>query len=164
MLRMTMTRAVIPLEAVLTFQLAIGIYGFVLEGRMLNRRAGLALALSVALPFGSVAMARENSIEIIEASFGTIGHPDKLDIAARLSALCDGAGEHCDVYCSETSFGRYRLGRKPICRVTFRCPDGSVRSFEAAREEPILLRCPISPQPVAAIDQLEPLTYTPPGR
>jgi hypothetical protein len=80
-------------------------------------------------------------ISILSASFGTLGRKRKLDIAARLDDLCGRRSQSCDVFCSETSFGRYNLGSHPICRVVYRCPDGHTRSAEAAREEPIMLRC-----------------------
>lgn len=82
-----------------------------------------------------------NGINILTAEFGTLGKARKLDIVAPLRTLCGTGGETCSVFCSETSFGRYSLGHRPICRVTYRCPDETTRSVEAAREEPILLNC-----------------------
>jgi len=84
----------------------------------------------------------DNGIRIVSASFGTLGDKRKLDIVARLQELCGKGAQSCHVFCSETSFGRYNLGRKPICRVIYRCGEESVRSVEAAKEEPILMRCP----------------------
>lgn len=83
----------------------------------------------------------EHGIVVISGEFGSLGSKRKLDIAVRLRQLCGMAGDRCDVFCSETSFGLYRLGRRPICRVTYRCVDGTVKAIEAAREEPIMLRC-----------------------
>jgi hypothetical protein len=92
-------------------------------------------------------------IAIVTGSFGALGRARKLDIVAALTALCGRDAPSCQVFCSETSFGRYSLGRKPICRVTYRCGDGSVRSIEAAREEPIMMRCPErEPEPKAEPD------------
>ena len=80
-------------------------------------------------------------IKVLTAQFGTLGGNQKLDISARLQQLCGAGSVSCSVFCSETSFGLSRLGRRPICRVAYRCPDASTRSVEAAKEEPILMRC-----------------------
>jgi hypothetical protein len=92
-----------------------------------------SVANAAALPNGGVV--------ILEGRFGTLGARAYLDITARLHELCVPGSERCDIFCSETSFGRYALGKRPICRVTYRCPDLSTRSVEAAREEMIFLRC-----------------------
>jgi hypothetical protein len=86
------------------------------------------------------------SIRIVTGVFGSLGKAAKLDIANTLQQLCGGDAQSCQVFCSETSFGRYTLGRHPICRVTYRCGTALVRSVEAAREEPIIMRCPIEAQ------------------
>jgi hypothetical protein len=83
-----------------------------------------------------------SGIQIVTGSFGTLGTRRSLDIVARLQSLCGSEAQSCRVFCSETSFGRYNLGRKPICRVTYRCGPTLVRSVEAMREEPLLLKCP----------------------
>jgi hypothetical protein len=85
--------------------------------------------------------APNGGVVILEGRFGTLGAKSYLDITARLRELCISGSERCDVFCSETSFGRYALGRQPICRVLYRCPDLSTRSAEAGREELIFLRC-----------------------
>ena len=94
-----------------------------------------------------LAEASSDGIQIVTGVFGKLGRERKLDITVRLQQLCGAASKSCHVFCSETSFGRYRLGKHPICRVTYRCGAGFVRSVEAAREEPILMRCP---EPVEA--------------
>ena len=81
-------------------------------------------------------------ISIVTGMYGMPGAKHVLDITARLQALCGSGAERCSVFCSDSSFGRYNIGRKPICRVTYRCGAGDVRSVEAWREEPILMRCP----------------------
>jgi hypothetical protein len=81
-------------------------------------------------------------IRIVTGSFGTLGTRRTLDIAAQLQTLCGPDAQSCRVFCSETSFGRYDLGRRPICRVTYRCGPSLVRSVEAMREEPLLMKCP----------------------
>lgn len=83
-----------------------------------------------------------DGIQIVTGVFGRLGRERKLDIMVRLQQLCGTASRSCQVFCSETSFGRYSLGRRPICRVTYRRGPGFVRSVEAAREEPILMKCP----------------------
>lgn len=93
-----------------------------------------ASPLQAALPSG-------HGIAILAGEFGTLGNKAKLDITQRLQQLCGPGGERCEAFCSETSFGLYDLGRRPICRVTYRCPDGATRAVEAAREEPIVLVC-----------------------
>lgn len=80
-------------------------------------------------------------IRVLAGQFGTLGDRRKLDIAAPLQALCGSSSMSCSAFCSETSFGRYRVGRKAICRVTYSCPDASVQATEAAKEEVIALRC-----------------------
>jgi hypothetical protein len=85
------------------------------------------------------------AIQVVTGTFGSLGHMRKLDITARAQDLCGSGAQSCQLFCSETSFGRYALGRKPICRITYRCGADSVRSVEAAREEPILMRCPEQP-------------------
>ena len=82
-----------------------------------------------------------HGIAIISGAFGTLGTKAKLDISQRLQQICGLGGDRCEAFCSETSFGLYDLGRRPICRVTYRCPDGATRAVEAAREEPIVLIC-----------------------
>lgn len=102
-------------------------------------------ALGVALTISAVpiypAIAQGRGITVVAAEFGSLGAKRKLDIAQPLRRLCGDNAPRCDVFCSETSFGRYALGRRPICRVSYRCPDGSTRGVEAAREELIMLRC-----------------------
>ena len=80
-------------------------------------------------------------IRVLAGQFGTLGDKRKLDIVAPLQALCGSSSMSCSAFCSETSFGRYRVGRKAICRVTYSCPDASVQATEAAKEEVIALRC-----------------------
>ncbi|MGC5796052.1 hypothetical protein [Sphingomonas sp. NFX23] len=87
------------------------------------------------------APATGHGIAIISGEFGTLGTKAKLDVSQRLQQICGTDGDRCEAFCSETSFGLYDLGRKPICRVTYRCPDGATRAIEAAREEPIVLVC-----------------------
>ena len=94
-----------------------------------------------------LAEASSDGIQIVTGVFGKLRRERKLDITVRLQQLCGTASRSCHVFCSETSFGRYSLGRPAICRVTYRCGAGFVRSVEAAREEPILMRCP---EPVEA--------------
>jgi len=94
-----------------------------------------------------------DGIQIIAGSFGTLGSARKLDIVAPLQSLCGREAQSCRVFCSETSFGRYNLGRRPICRVTYRCGPGLVRSVEAALEEPLLIKCP---DPVAEPPMVSP--------
>ena len=106
-----------------------------------------------------------SGLTILSGQFGTLGAKRKLDIAQRLQQLCGTGGASCSVFCSETSFGRYRLGSRPICRVIYRCPDATTRSVEAASEEPILLRCEEA-QPEAAeqpTQELKPPPYVPPA-
>ena len=128
------------------------------------RRVSGVLAIALLLPTALVAQAPAAPIEVLSGTFGKLGKTRKLDIVAKLREVCTGADERCEVFCSETSFGRWRVGTKPICRVAYRCPDGTVRSTEAAKEELILLRCPYEVQPEPAVDELPPLGYTPPDR
>jgi hypothetical protein len=102
-------------------------------------------AYAALLTLPSVAIAQDSvggGITILSGVFGKLGSSRQVDMTARLQQFCGQEGTHCDVFCSETSFGRYKISRKAICRVVYRCPDGSTRSAEAAREEPILMRCP----------------------
>ncbi|HKR16887.1 MAG TPA: hypothetical protein VJM34_09375 [Novosphingobium sp.] len=105
-----------------------------------------------------------HGIEILSGVFGRIGKARKQDIVERAQSLCGTGANSCQLFCSETSFGRYSLGRKPICRITWRCPDGNVHAIEAAKEEPMLMRCSGPARIEPAVDELAPLTYTPPGR
>lgn len=97
------------------------------------------------------AMDETGAIQIVTGTFGSLGRNRKLDITARTQELCGSGARSCQIFCSETSYGRYALGRTPICRVTYRCGAGSVRSVEAAREEPILMRCRESDSPTSAL-------------
>ena len=128
------------------------------------RRAGIALAIALMLPSAVHAEAPIAPIDVLTGTFGKLSKSRKLDIAERLRSICAGADQRCDVFCSETSFGRYRVGTHPICRVAYRCPDGTVRAAEAAKEELILMRCPVDLLPEPAVDELAPLGYTPPDR
>ncbi len=127
-------------------------------------RAGIVLAIAIMLPSALRAQAPIAPIDVLAGTFGKLGKTRKLDIAERLRTICAGADQRCDVFCSETSFGRYRVGTHPICRVAYRCPDGTVRAAEAAKEELILMRCPLDLLPEPAVDELAPLGYTPPDR
>lgn len=95
----------------------------------------------------------EGGLVVLEGRFGSLGSPDYLDITARLRELCATGASRCEVFCSETSFGRYALGKRPICRVLYRCPDLTTRSAEAAREELIFLRCAEPPLTGGADDR-----------
>ena len=114
----------------------------------LYRRGHPVLAVLL-LAWGTTASGAspENSaVSIVSGTFGTIGNSRKLDISRQLTDVCGAGSQSCQVFCSETSFGRYSLGRAPICRVIYRCGAQEVRSAEAMIEEPLLLRCP---QPVS---------------
>ncbi len=106
----------------------------------------------------------ESAIVILSGSFGTVDSARSLDVATALRSICAGADEQCDVPCSETTFGRYQLGKRPICRVIWRCPDGNVHSGEAAREETILMRCVRagSGRVEPSVDEMMPPRYVPP--
>ncbi len=108
------------------------------------------LSSSISQPATASRYSAEKSIEIVYASFGSLKRTRKLDIAPHLKSFCGADAKSCSVFCSETSFGRYQLGKRPICRVIYRCGPGEVRTVEAEREEPILMRCPeeAEPQPV----------------
>ena len=73
--------------------------------------------------------------------YGMPGTKHVMDITARLNELCGSGARSCSIFCSDTSFGHYNVGARPICRVTYRCGAEYVRSVEAAREEPILMQC-----------------------
>lgn len=128
---------------------------------------GLALLAIAALASPIAAAGQASGIHIVAGEFGTLGAKRKLDIVARLQTLCGTDGDSCSVFCSETSFGRYWLGYRPICRVIYRCPDATTKSVEAAREEPIILSCrdpneELSLQVAPEIEQLQPPAYIPP--
>ena len=112
--------------------------------RFLSFRSGLPLYVVASVFWTGTAtavVADRQDISIVSATFGTIGTSRKLDISRRLAEVCGAGSVSCQVFCSETSFGRYNLGRAPLCRVTYRCGTHEVRSVEAMREEPLLLRC-----------------------
>jgi hypothetical protein len=114
--------------------------------------AAFVAALFLAPGVGGAAT-QDGGVVVLEGRFGSLGSPVYLDITARLRELCVRGAERCEVFCSETSFGRYALGKRPICRVLYRCPDRSTRSAEAAREEPIFLRCDASELGAAGEDR-----------
>jgi len=126
-------------------------------------RTATAIFLSIAATTLSSTHAASAPIVVLSGNFGRIGGKHRLDIVTPLQSLCAGTTNRCDVYCSETSFGRVALGRKPVCRVTWRCPDGDVRSTEAAKEEPILIRCSSSARREPLVDELPVQTYSPPA-
>jgi hypothetical protein len=137
------------------------------RGGAMNLRIGkfpsrLVMAVALIVTGGATpAVGADNgqAITIVTATFGTIGKRQPLDIGARLQLLCGRGAQSCHVFCSETSFGRYRLGSAPICRVVYRCGAEFVRSVEAMREEPILMRCPdaaVAPLP----DPSSPSSYS----
>jgi hypothetical protein len=90
------------------------------------------------------------AIQIEAGTFGSLGVDRKLDIVARTQQLCGRDARSCQVFCSETTYGRYNLGHAPICRITYRCGAALIRSVEAAREEPIIMRCPENEPATAA--------------
>ena len=127
---------------------------------------GAAALWLAACPIAAAAVAQQGQgLIVLTGEFGTLGVKRKLDIVQRLQQLCGPGSASCSVFCSETSFGRYRLGPRPICRVIYRCPDASTRSVEAAREEPILLRCdePETEPAEANAQGLSPPPYVPPA-
>ena len=107
-------------------------------GRVILAACGI-LAMAQASFAGAVS---NPHIEIVAGMYGKPGRLHVLDITEKLQDLCGAGAERCSVFCSDSSFGRYNLGRKPICRVTYRCGADYVHSVEAGREEPILMRCP----------------------
>lgn len=121
-------------------------------------------AVAVQQPAYAAEALDEGAIVVLSGSFGTLNSARSLDVSAALRELCAGAGEQCDVPCSETTFGRYQLGKRPICRVIWRCPDGNVHSGEAPREDMILMRCARSGyrRIDAPVDELTPPRYVPP--
>jgi hypothetical protein len=135
---------------------------------LIYRMVAVILMAGVA-PVVTAAEASAQPLVILGGSFGRPDNIQGLDIAPRLRQLCADAEERCDVYCSPTSFGHRApgwrpLARGPVCRATWRCADGNVRSIEAAREEAILIRCtrPARIEPV--VDELSPPTDPPPSR
>ena len=106
----------------------------------------IAMAIIVILDlicFSSLASAAE--IQGLVIISGQMGRPDGahwMDISARLQSICGAQSPSCDIWCARETFGGHNLGRHGICRAIYRCPDGSTRSTEAARDEPILMRCP----------------------
>lgn len=128
-------------------------------------RAVLAFAIPFAASSALVsAQTAAEQITIVAGTFGRTGHGPLFDIAPPLRELCGNAKERCDVFCSETSFGHYAIGRHPVCRVAFRCPDGSLRSVEAAKEELIMIRCRAAQAAGPATEELPPLPYEPPAK
>ena len=130
-------------------------------------RSSSVLALAAAACATPAAAQAGSGIGILTGEFGTLGAKRKLSIVAPLQRLCGSEGDSCSVFCSETSFGRYSLGRRPICRVTYRCPDQTTRAVEAAKEELIVLRCEDeqaegADEEQAPIEQLQPPPYVPP--
>lgn len=80
-------------------------------------------------------------ITIISAIYGDPAKRRVVDISLRSQELCGRRALSCQIFCSDTSFGRSRVGRRAVCRVTYRCGASAVRSVEAAREELVLMRC-----------------------
>ena len=127
----------------------------------------ILLAFAVSFAASSAPVAAQTAAEqitIVAATFGRTGHGPLLDIAPTLRTLCGNASDRCDVFCSETSFGRYALRSRPVCRVAFRCPDGSLRSVEAAKEELIMIRCRAARVGGPAAEEIPELPYEPPGK
>jgi len=114
------------------------LFGFLVSVGAIVVPQSLSAAQSIVSPLYRTG----DSIRVVTGSFGTLGTNRTLDIAAQLQNLCGPAAQSCRIFCSETSFGRYDLGRRPICRVTYRCGSSLVRSVEAMREEPLLMKCP----------------------
>jgi hypothetical protein len=81
-------------------------------------------------------------LTIVSGQFGRPGGAHWIDISARLQGLCGTQGTSCDIWCARETFGGGKADRHAVCRTIYRCPDGSTRSSEAGREEPILMRCP----------------------
>ena len=136
------------------------------RGRKLRiGQAVLAFAAAFAASSAVVsAQITAEQITIVAGTFGRTGHGPLFDIAPPLRQLCGNASERCDVFCSGTSFGHYMLSRKAVCRVAFRCPDGSLRSVEAAKEELLMIRCQAPRAAGPATEALPPLPYEPPGK
>lgn len=133
---------------------------------MIRLPVTVMLALGV-IPDGQAAGQEPGGIAIVAGEFGTLGDRHKLDIVARLQQLCGPGAPSCSVFCSETSFGRYRVGHRPICRVTYRCPDAGTRATEAAKEELLMLRCEdveveAEGEGQPPVEQLQPPPYVPP--
>ena len=139
---------------------ASAIFGTLLLGGNVVRQIGrviLATCATLAMAQSAIAGVISNPhIEIVAGMYGKPGRAHVLDITEKLQDLCGAGAERCSVFCSDSSFGRYSLGRKPICRVTYRCGADYVHSVEAGREEPIVMRCPARREDAAV--PLAPLT------
>jgi len=114
--------------------------GAFVQGKYYIFLAGLSI-LAMAQPSFAGAIVNPH-IEIVSAFYGKPGAARVVDITEKLRDLCGPGAQSCSVFCSDSSFGRYKLGHKPICRVTYRCGVDYIRSVEAWREEPVLMRCP----------------------
>jgi|GEM_PF-3992782 len=109
---------------------------------MAQRLSGFFLTIGLlawSLPGNAV---EASGIYVLSGSYAKPGSGRRIDIAARLQDLCGRQGTSCDIWCAQSTFGGRDPGRHALCRVIYRCPDGSTRSTEAGREEPILMRCP----------------------
>lgn len=82
------------------------------------------------------------SIAIIKGSFGRPGSRRHIDIASRVQELCGTGAQSCQLFCVDALPAKPRGGSRAICRVTFSCGPALVRSVEAERDDPILMRCP----------------------
>lgn len=108
------------------------------------RRVFAIILLTLCLTFyANVADAdAPDTISILSANVGKLHSPRRLDVSLRLQDLCGSHGSSCDIWCAQSTFGGRGLSKNAVCRVIYRCADGTTRSVEAARDEPILMRCP----------------------
>lgn len=119
--------------------------------------------LAVAFPSALLAEQMRAGIEIISASFGKTNANGRQDVAGKLAAICQSATERCDVFCSPADLGVSDPGRRSVCRTTWRCPDGTVRSTEAAVHDVLPMRCPVVSDRETDVNELPAApTYTPP--
>lgn len=123
------------------------------------------LGFVLQLGFGGIAAAQlpSSGISVLNGTITSAGGRNPQVVAPVIQALCAEAAEQCDIFCSEDSLGRAEFKNHTLCRVTWRCPDGNVRSVEASKDEIIPIRCLRVRQEQLAVDQLPPLTYSPPA-
>ena len=99
----------------------------------------------------------DTAIFPLTATFGTPGRRT-LDVRERVALLCGGSAQSCQIFCAQTTFGGRHQDRYALCRVTYRCGATLVRIAEAARDEPLSLRCePPRPMSVPAAAEGEPV-------
>lgn len=108
----------------------------------LTLAAGMLLGVQACLAQAAV----ETQLRIVSASYGRPSATHTQDFSERLQQICGDHAVVCQSFCSKSLAGsgsglHIPFTGHPVCRVIYRCGDGSVEASETDDGEIIALSC-----------------------